>query len=128
MPSQLYFECRSLNNAIETMTTEITSFKNKLHALSRLDIDNRVIASGYKKILRDLQAELKKFEVELYIKLEQWQPNLVKQVRSVVGIGKRATAILIVTTQGFRHTESYQQLISYAAVSYTHLDVYKRQL
>ena len=31
MPSHLYFECRAINNAIETITTEITSFKNKLH-------------------------------------------------------------------------------------------------
>ena len=117
MPSHLYFECRAINNAIETITTEITSFKNKLHALSKLDIDSKVIVTGYKKILRELQAELKKFEVELYKKLEAWQPALVKQVRSVVGIGKRATAILIVATQGFKHTETYQQLISYAALS-----------
>ncbi len=117
MPSQLYFECRAINNAIETITTEITSFKNKLHSLSKLDIDSKVIVTGYKKILRDLQAELKKFETELYKKLEVWQPALVKQVRSVVGIGKRATAILIVYTQGFKHTDTYQQLISYAGLS-----------
>jgi transposase len=117
MPSHLYFECRAINNAIETITTEITSFKNKLHSLSKLDIDSKVIVAGYKKILRDLQAELKKFETELYKKLEAWQPALLKRVRSVVGIGKRATAILIVTTQGFKHTETYQQLISYAGLS-----------
>ena len=73
--------------------------------LSKLDIDNKVIVTGYKKILEDLQGELKKFETELYKKLEAWQPRSVKQVRSVVGIGKRATAILIVTTQGFKHTK-----------------------
>lgn len=117
MPSHLYFECRAINNAIETITTEITSFKNKLHSLSKLDIDKKVIVTGYKKIVRDLKAELKKFEVELYKKLEAWQPELLKQVRSVVGIGKRATAILIVSTQGFKHTETYQQLISYAGLS-----------
>ena len=117
MPSQLYFECRALNNAIETITTEATSFKNKLHALSKLEIDTRAITTGYKKILRDLQAELKRFETELYKKLEAWQPCLVKQVRSVVGIGKRATAILLVSTQGFKYTETYQQLISYAGLS-----------
>ena len=117
MPSQLYFECRALNNAIETIITEITSFKNKLHALSKLEIDTRVIVTGYKKILRNLQAELKKFETELYKKLEAWQRELVKQVRSVVGIGKRATAILVVCTQGFKYTQTYQQLISYAGLS-----------
>ena len=117
MPGRLYFECRALNNAIETITTEITSFKNKLHSLSRLETDSKVIVTGYRKILRDLQAELKKFETELYKKLEAWQPELVKQVRSVVGIGKRATAILIVCTQGFKHTETSRQLISYAGLS-----------
>ena len=117
MPSNLYFKCHAINNAIETITTEITSFKNKLHSLSKLDINNKIIVTGYKRILRNLQAELKKFEVELYKKLEAWQPELVKQVRSVVGIGKRATAILIVSTQGFKHTETYQQPISYAGLS-----------
>ena len=117
MPNRLYFECRALNNAIETITKEITSFKNKLHALSRLDIDTKVIWAAYQKMLKDLQAELKKLEAELYRKLEAWQPVLVKQVRSVVGIGKRATAILVVSTQAFAHTETYQQLISYAGLS-----------
>lgn len=117
MPSPLYFECRALNNAIETITTEITCFKNKLHALSRLPIDSKVIVTGYKKILKDLQAELKKLEAELYKKLEAWQPEMVKRVRSVVGIGKRATAILMVSTQGFKPTDTYQQLISYAGLS-----------
>ena len=117
MPDRLYFECRALNSAIETVPTEITSFKNKLHALSKLEIDNKVIVTGYKKLLVELQAALKKFEAELYKKLEAWQPELVKQVRSVVGIGKRATAILVVCAQGFKHTTSYQQLISYAGLS-----------
>ena len=117
MPHQLYFECRALNNAIETITKEITAFKNKMHAVGRLGIDTKVISIGYKRILRDLSAELKKLESELYKKLEAWQPEMVKQVRSVVGIGKRATAILIVSTQGFKHTATYQQLISYAGLS-----------
>lgn len=117
MPSHLYFECRAINNAIETITKDITAFKNKMHAIGKLEIDTKVINAAYKKILRDLQAELKKLETELYKKLEAWQPEMVKQVRSVVGIGKRATAILIVSTQGFKHTQTYQQLISYAGLS-----------
>ena len=46
---------------------------------------------------------------------------MVKQLRSVLGIGKRATAIPtaigIAATQGFRYTENYKQLISYAGLS-----------
>ena len=58
-----------------------------------------------------------KVSKELEKKLKLWQPDLVKQVSSVKGIGKRSTAILIIFTQGFKHTENYQQLISYAGLS-----------
>jgi transposase len=117
MPDQQYFECKSLNNAIEGITNEITSFKNKLHALSKLKIDTKVIEKSFKKILKELSLELKKLEAELNKKLNAWLPELVQLVSSVVGIGKRATATLIVSTQGFKHTQKYQQLISYAGLS-----------
>jgi transposase len=117
MPCVQYFECRTLNNAIETLTQEIVAFTNKLYALKQLKIDNLAVQKTYQFIVKNLRTELKKLEQELVKKLEAWQPDLVKQVSSVKGIGKRATAILIVFTQGFKHTETYQQLISYAGLS-----------
>jgi transposase len=117
MPCEQYFECKTLNNAIETLTQEIVSFTNKLYALKQLKIDNQQVQKSYQLITKNLRQELKKLEQQLVKKLEAWQPELVKQVSSVKGIGKRATAILIVFTQGFKHTESYQQLISYAGLS-----------
>ncbi|MCC6517143.1 MAG: transposase [Chitinophagales bacterium] len=41
----------------------------------------------------------------------------MKLVSSVVGIRKRATSLLVVITQGFKHTTSYQQLISNAGLN-----------
>ncbi len=117
MPCNQYFECKTLNNAIETLTQEITAFSNKIYSLKLLKIDNQAVQKSYQIIIKNLRAELKKLEVVLQQKLIAWQPDLVKQVSSVKGIGKRATAILIVFTQGFEHTESYQQLISYAGLS-----------
>lgn len=117
MPEQQYFECRQLNNAIETLTQNITAYNNKIYAAGKLKIDNSAVIKSYKTIIKSLQLELKKLEVTLAQKLKEWQPDLVKTVQSVKGIGKRATAILIVFTQGFKHTESYQQLISYAGLS-----------
>lgn len=117
MPNSLYFECKSLNHAIESLTKEITSFKNKLYSLSKLDYDTKAVVKAYKNTLKQLSAELENLEATLADKLSEWQPDLVKQVRSVVGIGKRATSILIVSTQGFKNTETYPQLICYAGLS-----------
>ena len=117
MPDQQYFECRTLNNAMETLTADIVSYTNKIYAAKKLKIDSAVAVKTYQQIIKTLRAELAKLNKELQAKLVLWHPDLVEQVRSVKGIGKRATATLIVYTQGFVHTESYKQLISYAGLS-----------
>jgi transposase len=117
MPCQQYFECKQLNNAIESLTHEMVSFNNKIYAAEKLQLDSSAVIKSYKSTIKQLKIELKKLEAELDKKLKAWQPELTKTVQSVKGIGKRATAILIVFTQAFKHTESYQQLISYAGLS-----------
>jgi transposase len=49
--------------------------------------------------------------------LVAWQPEQVKSISSIKGIGKRATAMLIVFTQGFKYTHNHRQLISFAGLS-----------
>lgn len=117
MPDQQYFECRTLNNAIEAVTTDVVSYSNKIYAAKKLKIDSAVAVKTYQLIIKTLKNELQKLQVELDQKLMKWQPDLVTQVKSVKGIGKRTAATLIVFTQGFKHTASYQQLISYAGLS-----------
>ena len=56
-------------------------------------------------------------EEKLEVALNQWQPDQLKSLRSIKGIGKRATAMLIVFTQGFKFTNSHRQLISFAGLS-----------
>lgn len=119
LPDDEYFICKSLNSSIETLTNEITLFKNQLHALKRVPVQLLSVAECYETIIQKLSQERQKLEQELNEQLEKWQPELLKQVSSVVGIGKRATAELIVFTQGFNGMENYRQLISYAGLSPT---------
>lgn len=117
MPDQLYFECKSLNNAIEGITQEITVFKNKIHSIKKLNLSDKSVLKCYEAIIVEFEIQLKKLEEKLNSKLIEWQPELVKLVGSIPGIGKRATSILIVSTQGFKYTESHNQLISFAGLS-----------
>ena len=117
MPDNQYFECKSLNNAIETITKGITAFTNQIHSLKKLPIGHKTVMKSYEKIIKSLQQELKDLEVALQTKLAEWQPELVELVSSVTSIGKRATSELIVYTQGFKNMENYRQLISYSGLS-----------
>lgn len=66
-----------------------------------------------------LQKEMKALELKLEILLQTWQPMQFKNISSIKGLGKRATAMLIIFTQGFKNTHNHRQLISFAGLSPT---------
>jgi transposase len=117
MPDRLYFECKTLNNAIRKITIEITAFTNQVHSLRKLPIASTAVIKAYTKLIKELKLQQQLLQKELETKLLEWQPKLVKKVNSVMSIGKRATAELIIYTQGFKDMKTYKQLISYAGLS-----------
>lgn len=64
-----------------------------------------------------LSKEMHSLEQKPEMLLQQWQPAQLKSISSIKGIGKRATAMLIVFTQGFKYTRNQRQLISFAGLS-----------
>lgn len=119
MPDMAYFECRSLNNAIDDLTKEITKFSNQIHSLKKCPFDAKSIEKSFTKIIKKLQEEKQNLEIELQRKLVEWDGETLELVSSIKGIGKRASAELLIYTQGFKDMNSYKQLISYAGLSPT---------
>ena len=119
MPDTAYFECRSLNNATHDLTKEITKFTNQIHSLKQVPFDAKTIEKSFARIIKKLKEEKANLEKQLQEKLQNWEGENLKLVRSVKGIGAKASAELIIYTQGFKDMESYKQLISYAGLSPT---------
>ena len=119
MPDSAYFESKQLYNTIREYTEQIKRFNNQLHSLRLLPVPSKDTIKSLEKINKQLEKEIKVLEIKLQTLLEQWQPAQLKSVGSIKGIGKRATAMLIVFTQGFKYTNSHRQLISFAGLSPT---------
>jgi len=119
MPDSAYFESKQLYNTIREYTEQIKRFNNQLHSLGLLPVPSKDTIKSLEKMKKHLEKEIGVLELKLEAMLEQWQPAQLKSVRSVKGIGKRATAMLIVFTQGFKNTHSHRQLISFAGLSPT---------
>lgn len=117
MPEAAYFECRTLNNAVHDLTKEITKMGNRIHAMRRSPYDSLEVIKSYRSVIQKLRVEKKKLLDLLEKKLRDWQPEMLEQIRSVIGIGPRAAAELIVYTKAFRGIENHRQLISYAGLS-----------
>ena len=119
MPDSAYFESKQLYNTIREYTEQIKRFNNQLHSLKVLAVPSKDTIKSLEKVKKQLEKEIGLLEVKLQTMLEQWQPAQLKSVSSIKGIGKRATAMLIVFTQGFKNTHSHRQLISFAGLSPT---------
>jgi len=119
MPDSAYFECKQLYNTIREYTEQIKCFNNQLHSLRLLPVPSKDTIKSLEKVIVCMEKEIKQLEQKLQLLLEQWQPEQLKNVSSIKGIGKRAAAMLIVFTQGFKHTANHRQLISFAGLAPT---------
>ena len=119
MPDSAYFECKQLYNTIREYAEQIKRFNNQLHSLGLLPVPSKDTMKSLKKVKQQLDKEMNSLEIKLEAVLQKWQPAQLKSVSSIKGIGKRATAMLIVFTQGFKYTHNHRQLISFAGLSPT---------
>ncbi len=117
MPDQLYFQSKQLYNTIREYGEQIKRFNNQLHSLRLLPVQNKDAIRSLEKMNIQFEKEINQLEQKLEALLVQWQPEQVKNISSIKAIGKRATAMLIIFTQGFRYTENHRQLISFAGLS-----------
>ena len=119
MPDSAYFESKQLYNTIREYAEQIKGFNNQLHSVGLLPVPSKATIMSLEKMKQQLEKEMKNLEENLQVILQQWQPAQLKSVSSIKGIGKRATAMLIVYTQGFKNTHNHRQLISFAGLSPT---------
>ena len=117
MPDTAYFESKQLYNTIRQYSEEIKRFNNQLHSLRILPVQNKETIKSLEKMKLQFEKEIKLLEVKLQALLMTWKPDQVKNISSIKAIGKRATAMLIIYTQGFRYTENHRQLISFTGLS-----------
>lgn len=122
MPDHAYFEGRQLYNTIREYTEQSKRFNNQLHSLRLLPVPSKDVIKSLETMKRHLEKEVAGLEQKREVLLQSWQPAQLKSISSIKGIGKRATAMLIVFTQGFKHTHSHRQLISFAGLSPTRYD------
>ncbi len=119
MPDSAYFECKQMFNTIREYAEQVKRFNNQLHSLKLLPVPSKETIKSIEKMKSYFEKEMKVLEEKLVQCLKQWQPDQYKSINSIKRLGKRATALLIIFTQGFKYTNNHRQLISYAGLSPT---------
>lgn len=109
-------KCKDLHTTISLYYKQNTALKNKLHSL----IDNGVkgkIMTSLKRQIRQVLTEIQLLEKELEEIVKNHEQELLSNLISIPGIGKKTAILLIVCTNGFQTFENAKQLSAFFGLS-----------
>ena len=112
MPSSEQVKCSQILSAIDLYNRQMTMIGNQLESLQEVPLGERKVTKSLEQVKSRLEQEVKKLERRLEEILKQWHGQQFKNVSTVPGLGKRAVAMLIVYTDGFRKIQNHRQLIA----------------
>ena len=116
-PTEQGLKCNQLLTLLKLYTRQLTMMDNQLHALAQLPVVSKEVTKSLQATRQQVHKEIKKLEAKLQALLEAWQGQQMQQLSSIPGLGKRAVALLIVYTDGFKKIQNHRQLIALAGLA-----------
>jgi transposase len=110
-------EGKLITTMMQLYTKQQTQLKNKLDNLQSGGRTKGVMISSLKLQLKRIKVELKKLETSLETLLKEHAPEVLTNIRSIPGIGKKTAMLLMVTTNNFRDFDSAKQVTSYVGLA-----------
>jgi len=108
--------CKDLHTTISLYFKQSTALKNKLHSFLDKGIKGKIITS-IKRQIRQITAEIKLLEQALEDTIKEHEQQLLSNLLSIPGIGKKTAIMLIVCTNGFKTFENDRQLSAFLGLS-----------
>jgi len=112
---QLY--CMQIMGSIDLYSRQLVMITNQIHSLEQIPVQMKEVIKSLQAIKHNVEKEIKKLEKNLQSQLASWQGEQLKNITSIPGLGKRAVALLIVYTDGFKKISNYRQLIALAGLA-----------
>ena len=115
--SKHQLECLQMIRLLSVYTKQSTMLKNKIHGETVLGIPSKSVVSSFKRILKELQKDMKTIEDKLLFLVKEVHQKLLTNLKSIPGIGPKTSLMLVVLTDGFDRFTSGSELCSYAGLT-----------
>lgn len=109
-------ELQQLQSVLEGFVTRKTQVQNQFEALSFSGIKKSSAIDLLKKEIIHVASMIKKIEKQMEDIALAHHKEMLKQLQSIPGIGKRTAMLLIVITDGFTRFETAKQLVGYVGL------------
>jgi transposase len=115
--SKHQLECIQMTRLLSVYTKQSTMLKNKLHGEAVLGQPSKLVVTSLKKSLRQLKKEIDTIEEKLLLLVNEVHKDVLTRLKSIPGIGKKTSLMLVVLTDGFDRFKSGSELCSYAGLT-----------
>jgi transposase len=106
-----------MTRLLSVYTKQSTMLKNKLHGEAVLGHPSKLVATSLKRSLRQLKKEIDTIEEKLLLLVNEVHKDVLTRLKSIPGIGKKTSLMLVVLTDGFDRFKSGSELCSYAGLT-----------
>ena len=115
--SKHQLECLQMTRLLSVYTKQSTMLKNKLHGEAVLGHPSKLVVTSLKRSLRQLKKEIDTIEEKLLLLVNEVHKDVLTRLKSIPGIGKKTSLMLVVLTDGFDRFKSGSELCSYAGLT-----------
>lgn len=106
-------QCNMFESAVSVYFKQSTALKNKIHSLASKGIIKGVLVQSLKRQILQLKKETMKLEAQIERLVRENEQQLLSNLTTIPGVGKKTALLLIANTNGFVSFESHRQLSSY---------------
>lgn len=110
-------ECLQITRTLSVYTKQCTMLKNKIHGESVLGNPSKAVVRSLNRSLKQLDKEIVYLESKLLFLVKQAHKDLFTRIKTIPGIGRKTSIMLIVLTGGFERFSSASELCSYAGLT-----------
>lgn len=110
-------EIQQINTLMDNLIAQRTRLKNQLEAFTHSGIENKVVQITLPGEIDHLTKQIKSLEKEMERLTKEHHNDLFKRLKSIPGVGKRTSMMMIVITEGFTRFSSSKQLASYVGLT-----------
>lgn len=116
-PSKAIKQMQQILSALELINKQTTATRNQLKAFKASGSVDDKVSQSLDAVLTKLDREKKRLEAQLNYIIATHYPRTQELLRSIPGIGEKATAVLIAITNNFEKFAHYKQLIAFIGFS-----------
>ena len=111
-------ECKAIHSTIALYLKQSTALKNILHSLESKNQKGKVVVS-LKRQIKQIKKEIILLESHIERIIKENEPELLTNLTSISGIGKKTALLLISSTNAFSSFENHKQLSAYFGLAPT---------